>query len=1629
MTSPARYVAVDHDPFAAAALQRAVPSTQAQREVWLACQFSADASLAYNEALRIDLHGVLDVGALERALQQLLERHDALRSTFSVDGTQLLITQAHPTALEVQSFDTLAAGERDAALHQRLRAAVETPFDLTHGPLLRTELLRLHDTHAVLLLVAHHIVCDGWSFGLLLRDLGALYTHAIGAGPPPAAPGSFADFALALQHRAAGEEHAADEAWWLARYATPAPLLDLPLDHARPAQRRFAAARVDHVLPRELVDTLRALAATHGVSLFTTLLTGFAALLQRLGDTDEVVVGVPAAGQTLPGHEDTVGHAVNLLPLRLRIDPERSLAAAAPELQLDVLDAFEHQHYTFGTLLQRLTLERDASRVPLAAVMFNVDQEPRADGFAGLRVSATTVARSHENFELSLNAVPHAGGLRLECQYSTALFEGDSVSRWLGAFERLLRGACDSPQRGCGRLDLLDAAELERLHAFNATAQPAPAAATVHAWLQAHAVANTPALQFGDTVLSVDALWARAYQLARALRARGIARGHRVGLCLPRDADMLPAVLGVLLSGAAYVPLDPAFPAARLAEMSTDAELSLLLTNTAAAAALSWPRAHTLCLDTDAGAIAACSRDALPAAPDADAGAEDPAYVIYTSGSTGRPKGVVLPHRAVVNFLQAVAQRPGLHRGERLLAVTTLSFDIAVLELLLPLACGACVVLATREQAADADALRRLLDDEAITTMQATPATWRMLLDAGWTGRARLRALVGGESLPGALAERLLACCAEVWNMYGPTETAVWSTCWRVVPDAPRIVIGSPLTNTRVWIVDPRGQLCPIGVPGEICIGGRGVASGYWRRPELTAERFVAERMGPDPSTPMYRTGDRGRWLNDGQLEHLGRLDFQVKLRGFRIELGEIEGRAGQHPEVAQALALVREDTPGDARLVLYVVPRDAASAPQTLRRHLRDCLPSYMLPQHIVALATIPRLPNGKVDRARLPAPLATSAAVSAAPAAATPTERMVTQAMEQVLQLTGLGAEADFFALGGHSLLAAQLAAGLRAAAAVDVGMATVFARPTVRALAAWIDARRAAAAPAPQRIPTRAGQHGAPASVQQRGVWFAEQFAPGLPTYNLPSAHRLRGLLDVAALQRALDALCARQSVLRTVLLDEDGVPVQRVLDSARIELDAPIDLCALEPPQREAELRRALQLRCSEAIVLDRAPLVRAALYRVDAQEHVLFFMPHHAIWDGWSFDLLYTELGELYAAEVEQRAARLPELPVSYGDYAAWQQGWMQGPELQRQLAQWRQWLLPLPAPLELPRDRARPPRRGAAGGNVTLQRPAAWFTRVDGFAREHDATPYMVLLAAFVAWLSRETAQHDLIVGTPVRGRAAPELEPLMGFFVNVLPLRLRVDPQQGFAALLGAVRRTVLDALAASDAPFAEMIRFPGVHRELSRTPIYQAFFSFQDARRRARRWGDLQQQPLPLDPPVAAQDLGLWFLVGDDGVIGGMNYDTALFDAARAQRWTQGYFELLDTLCAEPMLALGSERTLASTPELAPEPAPLDDATATSATSDAGQNALAGIWRELLGVQQVEGHDNFFDLGGHSLLVTQAIARMRKLTGTSLSPQVYMVENLAQIAARYAVATPSRGLGAMWSRLRRRGRADDPA
>jgi amino acid adenylation domain-containing protein len=1484
---------------------RMVPTTEPQREIWLADQLGTEASLAYNESVSLHLRGALDVERLRGAVCALPQRHDALRATFSDDGLWLKMP-AQAAAFDVALRDISASTDAQAELAAICERHVTEPFDVGRGPLLRAEIVRLAPEHHVLVLTGHHIVLDGWSFWALVKDLAAQYRPADTSAKKTPAPPSFADYAVA---QAAPEAESADElAWWIALFADGGPVLDLPCDRPRPSIRTQRAGREDHVLPADLLAAVRQLGTRRGASLFATLLAGFSALLHRLTGQDDVVIGVPAAGQAAAGLEGLVGHCVHMLPLRLMPQPDMPFAALIEQSRSMLLDAYEHQSITFGRLLRALPIARDRSRLPLMSVIFNIDQALAGehDTIPGLQLDLDSNARRFETFELFVNAVDlGAAGMRLECQYNADLFDARTVSRWMAGFETLLRGAVADAGNVIDLLPVITHEDQCTIDGWNATAADYPHEARIEA-LMLEQVQRTPdavAVKCGEAALTYAQLAARSGAVATALQIAGVGRGDRIGLLLERDPDMLPALFGVLRAGACYVPLDPSLPEDRIGFMVGDASLRLVLGDAALIAKFgaALKPATTLALDAIDDVDVDVDVDGASHAAIGDAG--DDAYIIYTSGSTGRPKGVQVSHRNVVNLLHSVRKTPGMHAGDRVLAVTTLSFDIAVSELILPLVVGATVVLANRKDAADGDRLRALVEQERITFIDATPATWRLLLAAGWAGAPALTAICTGEPLPPDLAAALLPRVGALWNGYGPTETTVWASFHRLHTAESPIPIGGPMANTQLHVLDARQQPVPIGVIGELYIGGDGVARGYLNRPELTAERFLTGADGQR----LYRTGDLARWRNDGVVECLGRTDFQVKVRGYRIELGEIEQVLMAHPDIAQAVVVTHEPRPGDQRLVAYVVPRaesafgevrpdDGRANEDRLRAHAAKQMPDYMLPQRCIVLSALPLTASGKIDRKALPAPTdALPSTGSDEPERFSDAwQAQVAQQYRDALALQRIGRHDDFFALGGHSLLAAQLAAKLGRELDRHVPMRAVFDHPTVAGLAAWLAAQDATTLPT---IPALQQGERAPLSLMQQRIWYLEQLHPGRTVYNVPSAHRLRGALDRDALAQAFAGMVRRQAALRTTIGMHEGEPFQQVHDTLDTTLRFE-DMAGITADAREAELALRMEDEIAVPFDLARGPLFRACVYTLGDEEHVMFFMTHHVIWDGWSFDLFYTEMAALYDAYRHGREPSLALPPVSYADFSAWHREWMAGPELTRQLDHWRRKLEGAPEALALPIDKPQPATQSGDGDTAWLRVPVETADALRAMAQREGSTLFTVLLSAWTLLLYQLSGQRDLVIGTPVRGRNLPELESVMGFFVNALPLRLQVDPAQGFRSLLQATRVEMIDAIGCQDVPFEHLVRVLDTRRDTSRFPIYQAFFSYQDARQRPCRWSDLTHANVPVFQPAAAQDVALWFLDGADGLVGGLNYNTDILFADTAKLLVDRYLALLDGL-----------------------------------------------------------------------------------------------------------------------------------
>lgn len=1552
---------VEFDPFAGPAIATAIPSTEPQREIWTATQIGDDASLAFNESTSLRLRGPLDRGALNAAVRALVARHEALRSSFSGDGLSMMIQESLEAEPTLHDFAALTPDAARGQLDKLLKKSVEEPFDLVDGPLVRFDLVVLAPQEHVLVITAHHIICDGWSFGVIGSDLAALYSSCLrGENDGLAAPERFSAYSK-VQDAEGSPELEAAEHYWLKQFEAEAPILDLPADRARPALKTYSAAREDRELSPDLVRRLKESGAKQNASLFAMLFAGFGTLMHRLSGQEDIVVGIPTAGQAATGFTRLVGHCVNMLPLRIQVASGMPFAEVVSKARTTMLDGLDNQQVTLGSLLRKLPIARDPSRLPLVSVIINLEKAaaPEAMKFSGLEAEMRANPRSYETFDIFVNAVEVGKALVLECQYNTDLFDRETISRWLANFEILLDGVAQSMKTEVGLLPLLSEADLKAFERCNAPMAKLDPSLTVHGLIEAQAALSPDAIAIecdGKTISYLE-LDARANQLARHLRALGVDREVLVGLCVSRSIDMIVGLLGILKAGGGYVPLDPEYPKARLDFMASDSSMRVLITEEKVRTAVELDAPHVVSLDRDAAAIA--RESAAPLTSDESQDNEHTAYVIYTSGSTGKPKGVLVPHRSVVNLLQSVRSTPGMSHNDVVLAITTLSFDIAVSELILPLTVGARIVIASRDVSTDGLRLMELIERSGVSFIDATPATYRLLLAAGWKGSKRLRVICTGEAMPRDLADVLPARASEVWNGYGPTETTVWATFYQIPSEGGPVLIGKPIANTVAHVLDARMHPVPVGVRGELFIGGAGVAKGYLNRPELNRDRFLADPSSSAPNALLYKTGDVVRLLADGNLECLGRTDSQVKVRGFRIELGEIENGLMEHPAIVEAAVTVREDRPGDVRLVAYLVgATDEQIGDADLRTFLGQALPGHMVPQGYVWVPVMPLTPSGKIDRKALAAIATPKQERADFVEPRTPTERMLEQLWKEALGIGRVSVHDDFFTLGGHSLLASQLLSRLRHDHGIVLSFRKIFEAPTIEKLAAVVDAQLVASpAVASLAIPHRDGATTAPLSILQERLILLEELDPATrPTHGLTASWRFRGPLDVARLERVLADFVQRHELMRTAFPMVDGVRTQVVMPSAEIRLERE-DLSALEPSERDATLAAFLTEQQDFLFDIETAPLFRATLVQFGPDDNLLFTNRHGLIWDGWCFDIFVNEIAELYDAYCTGRAPVLSALPVTYGDFAAWQREWLKGPEMAEQVAWWRQHLGLERPTMELPTDRRRVGSTTYRGGRTELTFTAEEIDALRAFALDYGATLFALIFAAYNVLLHRYTGQTDVMSGTPVRARTLAETENVLGPFVNTVMVRTCVEPNAPFTDILKQVREVALDAFSRQEMPLELLGGKP---------PVLRTIFSMQDARGRASSTGPLAIQQVHLPQTYATNDLCLWAMEGKsktDQMLLVLNYSTELFDGSTAHRFLRQLREILFAVTREPTVMVGAidvippeERAilmndLESEPAAAAMPSPLElfDAFATAdpeavAVSNGGWNFTYG-------------------------------------------------------------------------------------
>ena len=1493
-----------------ASRDEALPMSFAQQRLWFLAQMQGGNS-AYNIPIGLRLRGRLDADALQRALTRIVARHETLRSRFiSIGDTAQVSIAPVGSDLLLRVEDLRQHPQAEHALQTLMTQEASAAFDLQTDALIRGRLVRLADDHHVLLVTVHHIVADGWSMGVLVRELMALYqafSHGEADPLPPLAL-QYGDYAVWQRRWLSGEVLQRQSDYWQQTLDGAPALLTLPTDRPRPAQQDYAGGNVEVLLDARLSAALKALSQRHGVTLFITMTSAWALLMSRLSGQPDVVIGSPVANRTRAEIEGLIGMFVNTLALRIDTSGEPSVEALLARVKARTLQAQAHQDLPFEQVVEIARPLRSLAHSPLFQTTLSWDSSvgPQLE-LADLTLEGVTGEGDVAKFDLTLTLGEVNGEIRGSLVYATALFDESTIQRYVGYFQRLLEAMVGDDHTVLEQVPLLAPDERQRLLTdFNATARDYPQMLTVHGIFQQQVAAHPKAVAavHGTHSLSYFELNAQANRLAHHLIAEGVQPGDHVAILLPRSLELLVAQIAIAKCAAAYVPLDINAPSERQAFMVEDCRAVALLT--LSSEVIDYPVSR---IDLDRLKL-----NGQPTHnPNLLQSSESLAYIMYTSGSTGTPKGVMVPHRGIGRLVINNGYAD-FNPQDRVVFASNPAFDASTMDIWGPLLNGGRVVVIDHETLLDPNAFGRELSSSGATILFVTTALFNQYVQLIPQALKGLRILLcGGERGDPAAFRRLLAeaPALRIVHCYGPTETTTYATTFAVhdvAENAESVPIGGPISNTQVYVLDAHQQPVPMGVTGELYIGGQGVALGYLNRPDLTAEKFLRDPFSDRPGALLYRTGDLARWIAPGQLDCIGRNDDQVKIRGFRIELGEIENRLLNCPGIKEAVVLARRDGQENARLVAYYTADDSLDSAD-LHAQLQARLPEYMVPTAWVQLDVLPLNNNGKVDRKALPAPTQEAMLSRAYEAPANPLEASLAAVWAEVLQVAQVGRHDNFFELGGHSLLAMRMLSQVRQQMGVELALADLFANPQLAAVAEVLT--RAERSTLPEILPASRDQ-ALPLSFAQQRLWFLAQMDGGNTAYNIPLGLHLRGRLDEAALQRALARIVARHETLRSrfaQLNDEAQVLI------APVDSGLPLSFEDLrQQPQADEALRALIESESVGPFNLEYDPLIRGRLVCLADDHHVLLLTMHHIISDGWSMGVLTRELMALYQAFSHGENDPLPPLALQYIDYAVWQRRWLSGEVLQRQSDYWQKTLAGAPALLTLPTDRPRPAQQDYSGGSVEIRLDESLALGLKTLCQRHAVTPYMVIMSAWAMLLGRLSGQSDVVIGSPVANRTRAEIEDLIGMFVNTLALRIDTSGDLTGAELLSRVKVQTLAAQGNQDLPFEQVVEITRPLRSLSHTPLFQTLLSWDSSVAPALALGGLTLEGVAAENNFVKFDLSLNLGEATDGIRGSLRYATALFDESTVRRFT-GYFQrLLEALVSDDQTVLARVDMLAA-------------------------------------------------------------------------------------------------------------------
>ncbi|MVF12550.1 amino acid adenylation domain-containing protein [Ketobacter sp. MCCC 1A13808] len=1517
--------------------QQLMPMSFSQKRMWFMDKLREN-NAAYNLPFALKIQGAFDIEAGEKAFESMINRHEVLRTIYiEQDGhayQSILPDQTWRFTREDLTY--LKEPALSKAVQDRIDTEASKPFSLATGPVIRTHLLQLPDLESdaikgraaeqyVLLVTMHHIAADGFSLKVITDEISFAYAGLVSDSAPllPELPIQYADFSQWQKDLFDSGSMSKQLEYWT-DHLRNVPVLDLPLDHPRPPEQSFRGSNYYFQIPKEKVSALKQLSRTQGVTFYMTLLASFKVLLHHYTQSEDICVGTPIANRTTPELEKLIGFFVNTLALRSDLTGNPAFVELLQRIRKVTQGAFTNQELPFERVVEGLGISRDLSYSPVFQVMFVLQNSTIDEEFnlSGVNVESLHTAPGTAKFDMTLEFSEESGVLHGDLEYSTDLFEEATIIRFVDHLRQLMDSIIAQPQTPIGSLSILTAPEQQKLlQTFNATDETFTASHCIHSLFEQRAqqVATDIALVDGSIRLDYDALNQRSNQLAHYLISLGVKPETLVGVCMERQADLIVALLAILKTGAAYVPIDPNYPADRVAYMLADASAPVVISQSSLAAMLPVADADFQVVNLDQMESVLAGQSKLN--PALEVAGEQLAYVIYTSGSTGKPKGVMITHSnaaALIHWGHSVYSKEDL---TGVLAATSVCFDLSVFEIFVTLAAGGKIILAENVLA-----LPELPARDEVVLVNTVPSAIDTLLRGRQIPRTVKVINLAGEALAASLVDGLYQHTQvdRVYDLYGPSEDTTYST-FTLRKQGEPATIGRPIANTRAYVLNQHGCLVPPGLAGELYLSGTGVTKGYRNLDAMTAEKFLNNPFEQEAKyARMYRTGDLVRYQANGNLEYLGRIDHQVKVRGFRIELGEIQSVISAVSGVRESLVLTRADAAGSQSLVAYMVNDADQNLEESVlitavKAAIRSSLPDYMVPAAFVVMDSFPLTPNGKIDRKALPAPSIDDLMGESFVEPRTDAEREMGQIWCEVLKLERVGVTSNFFELGGHSLLATQCISRIRDHFRVDLPIKSLFTHPTIEELCSLVndaDELSSLAPPPVQRI-DRAGE--LPLSFAQMRLWFLNQLETGnseyniSTSYNMPASIRLTGKLNTNALRKAYQAVVDRHEALRTSFLIDDGKATQVIRDPGDWFMDVR-DLRHLDAEEREAEVIRLAEDEATRSFdlvlgSLDKARrirLMRTRLLQTDEEEFVLLLTMHHIISDGWSLGILIEETGEFYRSMVSGDAPRLEPIDIQYADYAAWQRQWMDGPVFEHQISYWRDRLQGVQV-LELPTDRPRPAVMTFKGNYEPVRINPALTKKLNALSRDQGVTQFMTLLTSFYTLLYRYTGQTDICIGTPVANRARPEFEKLIGCFVNSLALRADLENDPRFVDLLMQVQDTTLSAYNHQDLPFERLVDALGVARDKSHSPLFQVMFTLQNASSLLDvSMPGVAFEMLPSVAKTAKFDLTLNLEEGPSGLEGMIEYNTDLFDRETVHRMVNHLEQILEKVAEHPHLRL---------------------------------------------------------------------------------------------------------------------------